>query len=106
MITFNIRTNSEDKIVDSIEVLDDGYLAAKYALHSYIYIWHAQHSVAEVNKESRVLEIVPLYKLEWCETDNYYMEIGSNCGNYLFIFRRFLSSKFLEYTVYKIIDYK
>lgn len=94
MITFNLNTNSnnlqsKDKIIDSIEILDDGFVAGKYALDSFIYIWHVQHSIGGVQAESRTIDIIPFYKLMWCETDNYYMEISANYGKAL-IFNLFL----------------
>lgn len=76
---------SKDKIIDSVEVLDDGFVAGKYALNSFIYIWHVQHSIGGVQPELRTIDIIPIYKLVWCETDNYYMEISANYGKPLIL---------------------
>ncbi|CAH1395866.1 unnamed protein product [Nezara viridula] len=72
--------NNTSKLVDSVEVLKEGLIACKYALHSCIYICDlkplrdALHECNEIDS----FELEPLHILKWSSTDNYFMYMGVN----------------------------
>ncbi|XP_049785825.1 leucine-rich repeat and WD repeat-containing protein 1-like [Schistocerca cancellata] len=75
----SINANSP-QLVDSIEVLGCGRIAAKCALHGAIYIWSLAEALKSC-KSRRIVKILPAYTLKWSNTDNYFMNMGFSKGS-------------------------
>ncbi|XP_067012894.1 leucine-rich repeat and WD repeat-containing protein 1 [Anabrus simplex] len=59
------------KLVDSVEVLEEGLVATKCALSGNIYIWNIKESLSKGN-----YNVEPTHVLRWSDTDNYFMYMG------------------------------
>lgn len=70
-------------LVDTAEVLENGLVASKCALHGSIYIWNLETVLGaeRVPPENRNIRITPLYQLAWSNTDNYFMYLGYDQGS-------------------------
>lgn len=85
MIEFCLPKNpnnpeSKNNIVDSIEVMKNGFIASKCVLHGVIYIWHIRNVEISNNSKLITVNVIPNYILNWCLTENYYLEINTNYG--------------------------
>uniref|UniRef100_A0A1B6DMD0 Leucine-rich repeat and WD repeat-containing protein 1 WD domain-containing protein n=1 Tax=Clastoptera arizonana TaxID=38151 RepID=A0A1B6DMD0_9HEMI len=60
-------------LVDSVEVLGDGTVATKCALHGAIYLWSLSDTL-----ENNSLVVKPTHVLRWSNTDNYFMVLGAH----------------------------
>ncbi|XP_039296049.1 leucine-rich repeat and WD repeat-containing protein 1 [Nilaparvata lugens] len=71
-----ILPDVESALVDSVEIIGNGLVASKCALHPAIYIWHLPTAL-KCN-----CTVAPTHLLHWSDTDNYFMYIGlqSHCG--------------------------
>ncbi|KAK7869706.1 hypothetical protein R5R35_011776 [Gryllus longicercus] len=74
-----------NQLVDSVEVLSNGFVATKCALHGNIYVWNIRDTLKDI-KNQHTLKIAPSYVLKWKDTDNYFMYMGFNkdllvCGD-------------------------
>ncbi|KAK6639215.1 hypothetical protein RUM43_007485 [Polyplax serrata] len=67
-------------LVDTVEVLENGFIASKCALRGAIYIWNIEKVIKDSIKEDLTIRITPLYQLEWSNTDNYFMYLGYDKG--------------------------
>lgn len=67
-------------LVDSVECIGDGFVATKCANHGLIYIWNKYRTHGD--SDSGIVDVTPLFKLKWSNTDNYFMEISANYGSY------------------------
>uniref|UniRef100_A0A1B6KS80 Leucine-rich repeat and WD repeat-containing protein 1 WD domain-containing protein n=1 Tax=Graphocephala atropunctata TaxID=36148 RepID=A0A1B6KS80_9HEMI len=65
-------TDTQD-LVDSVEVVGDGVVATKCALHGAIYLWNLTDTLA---RQSDSPAVKPTHVLRWSDTDNYFMFIG------------------------------
>uniref|UniRef100_A0A1B6HZ20 Leucine-rich repeat and WD repeat-containing protein 1 WD domain-containing protein n=1 Tax=Homalodisca liturata TaxID=320908 RepID=A0A1B6HZ20_9HEMI len=63
--------NDVQDLVDSVEVVGDGVVATKCALHGAIYLWNLTATLA-----SDSTDVKPTHVLRWSDTDNYFMFIG------------------------------
>ncbi|GLH03903.1 Uncharacterized protein GBIM_09722 [Gryllus bimaculatus] len=78
-------TQKGNQLVDSVEVLSNGFVATKCALHGNIYVWNIRDTLKDI-KNQHTLKIAPSYVLKWKDTDNYFMYMGFNkdllvCGD-------------------------
>ncbi|RZF39074.1 hypothetical protein LSTR_LSTR006611 [Laodelphax striatellus] len=74
--TMPIKADVETALVDSVEMIGDGWVASKCALHPAIYIWHLPTALG-CN-----CTVAPSHLLHWSDTDNYFMYLGlqKHCG--------------------------
>jgi hypothetical protein len=101
MYKFNFPTNrnnstleqqqDSDQLVDSVEPIENGrMIATKCALHGVIYIWDLKEAIQNCDNEGS-LSVVPIHILNYSNTDNYFMSMGSSICAYQFIIEFFFS---------------
>ncbi|KAL1110285.1 hypothetical protein AAG570_008362 [Ranatra chinensis] len=81
----NSTLRDGSKLVDSVNVIGNGIIACKCALHGVIYI--CDISVInnhEINSD-RAIKLIPRNILTWKNTDNYFMYMGSNPGSNILV---------------------
>ena len=91
MYKFNFPTNrnnstleqqqDSDQLVDSVEPIENGrMIATKCALHGVIYIWDLKEAIQNCDNEGS-LSVVPIHILNYSNTDNYFMSMGSSISS-------------------------
>lgn len=87
LIRFRLPNNPNDSesigfdLVDSVEIVRNNLIAVKCALHGYIYICNL-NDIKSKCQDSHIIDLVPTYLLKWSPTDNYFMGISVNYGQY------------------------
>lgn len=79
----DLYKEQNEKVIDSIEVVKDSWIAVKVALHGVIYIFNLDESLSKI-KENKCIVESP-FVLQWSDTDNYFMSCGVDLSKYLFI---------------------
>ncbi|XP_014261692.1 leucine-rich repeat and WD repeat-containing protein 1-like [Cimex lectularius] len=69
----SVHSQTDTKLVDSVESLNDGFFACKCALHGKIYICDTKPII---KTNSNIVDITPVKILNWSLTDNYFMYMG------------------------------
>lgn len=85
LVVFELPENPNDlykeqneKVIDSIEVIKDNWIATKVALHGVIYIFNLDTTLATIKNNKCTIK--PAYVLKWSDTDNYFMSCGVGLG--------------------------
>lgn len=73
--------DQNEKVIDSIEVIKDSWVATKVALHGVIYIFNLNTTLSKI--KNNVCVIKPACVLKWSDTDNYFMSCGIGLGKFL-----------------------
>lgn len=74
--------------MDSVEVIGPGLVASKCALHEAIYVWNLTAALNAgcvpdlASNKSCLYHTQPTHVLQWSNTDNYYMYIGAQTGEW------------------------
>lgn len=89
LVVFELPNNPNDlykeqneKVIDSIEIIKESWVATKVALHGVIYIFNLDSVLSEMINYKCVVK--PTYVLMWSDTDNYFMSCGVGLGMYIF----------------------
>lgn len=87
LIVFELPENPKDlykeqneKVIDSVEVVENSWIATKVALHGVIYIFNLDETLSKINANKCVVK--PPFVLQWSNTDNYFMSCGVGLGKY------------------------
>lgn len=78
----NLYKEQNEKVIDSIEIVKDSWIATKVALHGVIYIFNLDETLSKIKKNKCVVK--PQYVLQWSDTDNYFMSCGVGLGKFFF----------------------
>lgn len=70
----DLYKEQNEKVIDSIEIIKDGWIATKVALHGVIYIFNLESTLSKVKNNKCVVK--PPFVLKWSDTDNYFMSCG------------------------------
>lgn len=76
----DLYKNQNEKVIDSIEVVKDSWIATKVALHGVIYIFDLDATLSKIKNNKCVVR--PECTLKWSDTDNYFMSCGVGLGMY------------------------
>jgi hypothetical protein len=76
----HMQNTTEPQLVDSLEVVGDGVIATKCALHGVIYLWNLMATLAARGECQDTITVTPICVLSWSNTDNYFMNMGCNPG--------------------------
>lgn len=89
IINFELPENPNDlykeqneKVIDSVEVIKDNWIATKVALHGVIYIFSLAETLSKTKTNSCIVK--PALVLKWSDTDNYFMSCGIGFGMVLY----------------------
>lgn len=74
----DLYKEQNEKVIDSIEVIKDSWIATKVALHGVIYIFNLDTTLALIKNNKCTIK--PAYVLKWSDTDNYFMGCGVGLG--------------------------
>lgn len=80
----NQYKKQNEKVIDSVEIIKDGWIATKVALHGVIYIFHLGTTLSKVENNKCVVN--PTYVLKWSNTDNYFMSCGVGFGTFSYVY--------------------
>jgi hypothetical protein len=75
-----MQNTSEPQLVDSLQVVQDGVIATKCALHGVIYLWDLMATLSARGDDQGAIAVTPIRVLNWSNTDNYFMNIGCHPG--------------------------
>jgi len=70
----DLYKEQNEKVIDSVEVIKDCWIATKVALHGIIYIFNLDTTLSTIKNNKCVIK--PAFILKWSDTDNYFMSCG------------------------------
>lgn len=77
----NLYKEQNEKVIDSIEIIKNDWIATKIALHGVIYIFNLCTVMSKIKNNQCIVK--PAYVLKWSDTDNYFMGCGIGVGKSL-----------------------